>query len=127
MDTSRFTNDKAFQALLDRSNLRMFDAMKATINAALPDYFESMARAYARQFSPDDLQVILTFATTPAGQHYFAESTNILKDPDVQAAGQRMTAKLIEKMPEIQRQSMQDIEAYIAEKEKQANNRTHAS
>src|SRR5258708_484679 len=53
------TKDKEFQAIIDRSTQRLFDQLKATMDSALPDYFESMARAYARDFSPDDLKAIL--------------------------------------------------------------------
>src|SRR4051812_14389868 len=53
--------DKEFQALVAHSTQRMFEQMKVTIGAALPDIFESMARAYARDFSTDDLSAILAF------------------------------------------------------------------
>jgi hypothetical protein len=115
-----FSKDKDFQALLDRSVQRMWDEMRPIMNAALPDIYESMARAYARQFSIEDLNALLGFVKTPAGQHFFERSPLILKDPDVQAAQQRMTAQLITKLPEITRQNMQDVEAYVARKNKQA-------
>jgi hypothetical protein len=115
-----FNKDKDFQALVDRSVQRMWDEMRPIMNAALPDIYESMARAYARQFSIEDLNALLGFVKTPAGQHFFERSPLILKDPDVQAAQQRMTAQLITKLPEITRQNMQDVEAYVARKNKQA-------
>src|SRR6266536_2729158 len=71
MESLGTAKDKDFQAIVERSTERMFDQLKVTINAALPDYFESVARAYARDFSPDDLNAILAFVKTPAGQHYF--------------------------------------------------------
>ena len=94
------TNDKDFQVLMDRSSQRMWDQMKPIMNAALPDIFESMAHAYARQFSTDDLTALLAFVKTPDGQHFFERAALILKDPDVQAANQRMVAQLMGKMPE---------------------------
>jgi hypothetical protein len=116
--------DKDFLAILDRSTGRMFEMMTVTMDASIPDYFESFARAYARDFSPDDLRAILAFVQTPAGRHYFERAPDLIKDPDVQAASQRMMAKLIAKMPEITRESMQDVEDYVAKKkgqEKPAN------
>jgi hypothetical protein len=113
------TNDKDLQALMNRSTQRMWDQMKPIMNAALPDIFDSMARAYAREFSTDDLSAILAFVKTPAGQHYFERASNILKDPDVQAANQRMLVQLMGKLPEIARQNKQDIEDYAARKAKQ--------
>jgi hypothetical protein len=110
--------DKDFQKVLNRSTQRMFDEVKAAVNAALPDYFDSMARAYARDFSRDDLTAILAFVKTPAGQRYFERAPQLLKDPDVQAASQRMTAQMLKKMPEIQKETMRDVENYVAQKEK---------
>jgi hypothetical protein len=112
------TKDKDLQALLDRSNQRMWDAMKPVMNAALPDIFESMARAYAREFSVDDLNALLRFVETPAGQRFMERAPLIMKDPDVQAAQQRMMAQMMGKLPEIMRQNHQDIEDYVAKKAK---------
>jgi hypothetical protein len=88
-----------------------------------------MAHAYARTFTPDELTQILAFVNTPAGQHYFQQAPQILQDPDVQAANQRLAAKLMDKLPEVQRQTMQEVEDYVAKKEKQANpsHAAHAS
>ena len=113
------SKDKDFQAIIDRSQRRMFDQLKVAMTAALPDYFESFAHAYARDFSPDDLAAILAFAKTPAGQRYFERAPLILKDPDVQASGQRMMAQMLAKMPDIIRENKQDIEDYVAMKAKQ--------
>lgn len=119
MENLGLTKDKDFKALIDRSTKRMFDQLKATMIASLPDFFEGMSRAYARDFSADDLNAILTFVKTPAGQHYFERAPLILKDPDVQAASQRMMAQLLARKPEIDRENKQDIEDYIASKAKQ--------
>ena len=118
MQSQMPAGDKEFQALLDRSTQRMLDQMKASMNAALPDYFESFAHAYARGFSRDDLEAILAFAKTPTGQRYFERAPGLLKDPDVQAAGQRMSAQLLAKLPEITRETMRDVEEYVAAKKK---------
>src|SRR4051812_28805671 len=114
-----FTKDKDFQAVMDRSTQRLWDEMKPVMNAALPDIFDSMARAYAREFSIDDLNALLAFVKTPAGQHFFERAPMILKDPDVQAANQRMLAQFRGRMPEIMRENQQDIEEYVARKQKQ--------
>ena len=113
------TKDKDFQALLTRTQQRMWDQMKPVMSAALPDIFESMARAYAREFSIDDLSALLAFVKTPAGQHFFERAPLILKDPDVQAANQRAMTQFMGKLPEIMRQNKQDIEEYVAKKAKQ--------
>ncbi|HJP69836.1 MAG TPA: DUF2059 domain-containing protein [Sphingomicrobium sp.] len=113
------TDDKDFRAILDRSSQRMWDAMKPIMNAALPDIFEGMARAYARNFSLSDLNALLAFVKTPAGQRFFERAPLILKDPDVQASQQRMMAQMMGKLPEMVRETHQDIDDYIAKKVKE--------
>jgi hypothetical protein len=126
---AKFSDDKEFQALLDRANQRMFAAMKASLTGAIPDYFDAMARAYARGFSADDLNAILAFVKTPAGQHYLERSSQLLKDPDVALAGQRMTGQLMAKMPDIIAENMKDVQDYVAKKERSAKlaHAAHAS
>ena len=118
-DSLGLTKDKEFQAVIDRSSQRVWDQVKPIMNAALPDIFESMAHAYAREFSTDDLSALLAFVKTPAGQHFFERAPQILKDPDVQASQQRMMVQLSGKLPEIMRQNKQDIEDYVARKAKE--------
>jgi hypothetical protein len=127
MDTASLTGDKEFQAILDRSSKRMMDQLRATMDASIPDYFESFARAYARDFSSDDLNAILAFVKTPAGQHYFERAPTLLNDPDVQASNQRMMNQLVAKLPEITRQNMQDVQDYIARKAKEKKTAAPAS
>ena len=114
------TGDKGLDAIVERSLRRMNDQMKVMINASIPDYFDAFARAYARGFPHDDLVAILAFVKTPAGQRYFERSPMLIKDPDVQAASARIQAQLVTKLPELQRQTMQDVEHYLATKQKQA-------
>lgn len=117
--SSTFTDDKDFQAVLDHSLRRMQEELKATVREGVPDYFESFARAYARDFSREDLEAIDAFVKTPAGQHYFARAPDLLNDPDVQAASARMSAKLLARLPALQRETMRDIQDYIDKKQQE--------
>lgn len=119
MESLGLTSDKDFQAIIDRSTQRMFNQLKVTMTAALPDYFESMARAYARSFSSDDLKAILAFVRTTAGRHYFERAPQLLNDADVKAANQRMMAQMLAKMPDVIREDKKDIDDYLAKKAKQ--------
>jgi len=114
------SGDKGLDAIVDRSLRRMDEQMKATIDVSIPDYFDAFTRAYARGFSHDDLEAILAFVKTPAGQRFFQRSPMLIRDPDVQAASARIQAQLIAKLPELQRQTMQEVEDYVATREKQA-------
>lgn len=62
------------------------DTMAPVMAQHMPALFEAMAHAYARAFSPSDLEQILAFAHTPAGGKFFSRSTTLLQDPDVAAA-----------------------------------------
>jgi hypothetical protein len=119
MQNALASKDPDFQTLIDHNTARMFNELKASMSADLPDYFESVTRAYARDFSLDDLNAILAFVKSPAGQHYFERAQQLLKDPDVQATTQRMMSHLMGKMPELQRQSMREVQDYVAKNAKQ--------
>ena len=125
LDTAEFSKDPEFQALIERSTKRMWDQFTASMQSSLPDYFDSMAQAYARSFSRDDLEAILAFVKTPTGQRYFGRAPLILKDPAVQAAAQRLMAKMMMKVPELSRENKQDIEDYVAKKLKQEKSADH--
>lgn len=118
MEAEGGSGDKQFDALVNRSVDRMYAEMTATLNDSIPDVFASFARAYARDFSRDDLDAILAFVKTPAGQRYFQRAPYMLKDPDVQAAMQRSMTQLAKKLPEIQKDTTRDVENYVAQKEK---------
>ena len=116
--------DKNFAALVDRNTRRMFDQITAIMSASLPDYYESLARAYARQFSQADLREILAFVETPAGTHYFERWPLVVKDPDVQAAEKRMMSLVMDKAPEISSENRKDIEDYVAKAAKTDTDRS---
>ena len=113
------TGDKGLDAIVDRSMLRMYDQLQASLQESLPDIFDSFARAYARGFSRDDLQAILAFVKTPAGQRYFQRLPQLLADPDIQAANKRMSEKLLVKLPGLEAQTKQEVEAYVEKKLKE--------
>ena len=117
--SSDLVKDKDFEALIARQSRRMYDEMNPTVDAALPDYFESFARAYARDFSLDDLNAILAFVKTPTGQRYFERAPQLMQDPDVQASTQRMMTKILAKAPEIIRENRAEIEDYVAKHKQQ--------
>lgn len=78
--------DAGARAILDRFD----DRIRALANRANAEHsdalFGAFARAYAREFTRDELIQIRTFVATPAGAHYLQRSTDLLSDPDVAAA-----------------------------------------
>ena len=104
--------DPEIAEIVNRSMDRMFSQLSVMMNAHLPDIFESMAHAYARQFSFDDLTQIRAFVGTSAGQHFFSRSALIVRDPDFMAANQRAMAEMIAIAPQLQQQMLKEIEAH---------------
>lgn len=53
------------------------------IQALMPRLLDAYAAAYAREYSADELRLIISFADTPAGKHYFAHPDNFEDDAAV--------------------------------------------
>jgi hypothetical protein len=60
------------------------------IREHLPNLLEAYAQAYAREYSADELQQMIAFAGSPAGQHYLSRRLAVESDPSVQAASQAL-------------------------------------
>ena len=59
--------------------------VKARLSVSLPSLFEAYARAYARNFTTQDMEQILAFVSTPAGQKFALRSQFLVTDADVQS------------------------------------------
>ncbi len=78
-----------FERFMDRERaLQMAD-----LREAMPDLVEAYARAYARNFSLDDLKVIKAFVDTPAGARYVQRGAALMSDPDVGVWQRKVAAK----------------------------------
>ena len=73
--------------LLSEHNPDITDKIDATIGKVLESYkgkddelFNQLARIYAVSFTPDELQQIVAFYETPAGQKLAANAFNINRD-----------------------------------------------
>jgi hypothetical protein len=67
------------QADLDR----FFATLEPVMKAQLPMVSEAYANAYAHEYSATELQQMIAFAQTPAGQHYLARREFVDLDPAV--------------------------------------------
>jgi hypothetical protein len=120
------TGDAETDAIIGRGIDRMYSAMTAKMNSRLPEIYDAMARAYARQFSMDDLAQIRVFVSTPAGQRFFSRSANIVGDPDFIEVNKRSMAEIMAMAPELQKQMMDELMAHLAKREsRQKNTQTH--
>jgi len=107
-------SDPGLQAIVSRHLDRMPALMMPILERHAPDLVEAMARAYAREFSLDELRDIRAFAASPAGNHYLSRSTALLADPDVAAANQAYMAEIVAALPPLQEALRADILKYLA-------------
>ncbi len=56
--------------LSDEKKSKIADVTKQEFDAAIPEFIEVNAQAYARHFTEDELQVAIDFYETPAGQKF---------------------------------------------------------
>ncbi|WP_421846286.1 hypothetical protein [Novosphingobium sp.] len=113
------TGDAEADAIIGRGIDRMYKQMTERMNTHLPDLYQAMARAYARQFSFEDLTQIRAFVGTPTGQRFFSRSATVMSDPDVMEANKRSMVDIMGLAPQMQKQMIDELVAHIAKKEGQ--------
>ena len=89
----------AVKQAFDRFIARQQQLAEADINGALPELVEAYARAYARNFTADDLTSIKAFVVTPAGTKFLQRAPQLLADPDVAAWQRRLAAQAMARQP----------------------------
>lgn len=76
-------DDPGLNHIIDTMLAQVPERMKPVYERNIPVLAETMARAYVRHFSSEDLHAILAFARTPAGQHYLSRSLVVAQDPEI--------------------------------------------
>lgn len=116
--------DGLFRSIGDRSNpatQQIFDRYleqyrrlsNELSNDSTPAMMEAVARAYARQFSLDDLRQIHAFISTPAGTRYFRQATHLFSDPDVAEANRAYAARLFAALQPMMAELQREVEAEV--------------
>lgn len=88
-------NDRAALAIVNEAVDRMIASGKVILARRIPGIMEAYAKAYAREFSREELLVLRDFVRTPTGRHFMARSTAILNDPDFKAQNQDYIRELM--------------------------------
>lgn len=88
---------------------------KVVLRAHIPALMEAMARAYAREFTRDELVDLRVFARTPAGRHFFLRSSSILRDPDFAAANMAYARELQPSIARMREELTAELKAYFVE------------
>jgi hypothetical protein len=89
------------QADLDR----FFARLEPAIKAQLPILSEAYVSAYAREYSAVELQQMIAFAQTPAGQHYLSRRDFVDVDPAVL----EVQMKIFEAIPALMKQMEKEM------------------
>ena len=71
--------EAVFEQFIDRQRAKALTSMRKS----LPDMIVAMSRAYARQFTVQQLDDMQVFFASPTGQVYASKSAKIMSDPDV--------------------------------------------
>jgi len=77
------TEDETEKAEAEKDMKRIMALMEPRVRQRMPNVLESYAVVYARDYSTEELQQMVTFAQSPAGQHYFAHNLAVQGDPIV--------------------------------------------
>jgi hypothetical protein len=78
--------DPGADAILDRFVVKVRAVVEPVVAKESPALFAAFARAYARNFTRDELLQIRAFVATPAGAKYTLRSADLLSDPEVAEA-----------------------------------------
>ena len=72
-----------------------------TIRAGEPALVDAYARAYAREFSADELRQLIAFAQTPAGRHYIDRYDLLLMSDEITDAQRKLGEDLAPVMEQL--------------------------
>jgi hypothetical protein len=106
--------DAELQQIFERYVERVRAVSNEATSDGAPAIFEAFARAYARQFTRDDLLQIRAFVSTPAGAKYVQRASELLTDPDVAEANRAYMARTFRELEPVMAQLRRETEAYLA-------------
>lgn len=79
----------------------MMKDMTEILSAFEPQVRRTMASIYARRFTESELNELNLFFSTPTGRRYASEAIAMMNDPELNAAMQSFTPRLVQAMPGI--------------------------
>ena len=78
--------------------------LEPKVREKMPLLVEAYAQAYAREFSAEELQQMIAFAKSPAGQHYLRDYAKLESDEAVGAAMSELMESLTPVLEDIQKE-----------------------
>jgi hypothetical protein len=98
----------AHKAEAEKDLTRFLGMIEPKIRERMPDLVEAYSQVYAREFSADELQQMVSFAETPAGRHYLTRRTQLDADKAVQMQQQGFWLDIMPAMQQFQREKCQE-------------------
>ena len=111
------TQDDGAIAILDSWLDQWMADSKAILRSHIPALMEGWAAAYATLFTEQELVDIRAFVASPSGAKFMARQSDILATPEFAAANQQYMNAVMKRLPEAQQQLMQELTAYLSEKQ----------
>ena len=115
--TPRFpagVDDAGLKKLLDDFNAALPGKLAPVLAKHTPLITEALARAYAREFTVEELQAIEGFAQTPAGRHFAQRYNAILQDSEVTGADKAYLGELVGQAQAATKTLNAQVDAYLA-------------
>ncbi|TZG27205.1 DUF2059 domain-containing protein [Sphingomonas montanisoli] len=104
------SEDPRVQPIVDRFMNRVIDEAMGSVRTSMPQMFDAMAIAYARQFTVAQLNEVNAFYATPTGRAFMAKMPQIMADPAVLEAQRATMTASMGRMPDL----MKEFQAEIA-------------
>lgn len=77
-----FQKNQALRQVFSSFVARQRTLVLKDLEETTPELLTAYTHAYARNFTSDDMDGLITFLSTPLGQKYVARSSELLTDPD---------------------------------------------
>jgi hypothetical protein len=106
--------DAGVQAIFQRYLERVRSQTEPLITEYSPAIFAAVARAYARNFTRDELLQIRAFMATPAGARYIQRSPELLADPDIAQANTAYFRRAMTVLEPLQADLRRELTEYMA-------------
>ena len=95
--------DDATRAEVEQNVDRVLAKFTPKFEAQRPAILDAYAQAYARQFTTEELRVLVAFGSSAAGKHFLASTVDIETDPVVATANKLLSDALLPVLDEFKK------------------------
>jgi hypothetical protein len=95
--------DAGDNAEIQAAVYRVLNKLEPTLQSQMPQVLDAYARAYAREFSADELKTMIAFAESLAGKHFLSQPDVLNNDWGVVGARQRVSNSMVPTLQEMEK------------------------